>query len=216
MSRHFRVLASLLCVSALVGGCKDKSEPEPTTDRTLEQLRLEVERMNKGGAPSGPPAAPTAPESPHDRLAQLAAGSEDDTPLRLRLVSRKAVPVHDGFEVRAVSLEAMHTVSGTGRLSSLTTDEYFVRLTLETLNKGQVPATQSLEGAVLEDATGQRHPITRDAQNLAGTRQLGFTAPPGEPQALVLLFEVPATALEPGLSLVLPQGGDADARVPLQ
>ncbi|ATB28015.1 DUF4352 domain-containing protein [Melittangium boletus] len=213
MSVHSRVLAALLCASAWLGGCKDQPEPEPTTDRTLEQLRLEVERVNKGGAPAAPPDAPV---DPNERLAQLAAAQDADAPKRLSLVSREAVRVNDGFEVRPAGLEAMHTLRGTGKLS-LTTDEYFVRLTLETRNRGQEPASLSLSNARLVDEAGKEYAIARDAQNVGGTRQLDLTqAESDQGQSLVLVFEVPESALAPGLELLVPTRGGPDARIPLR
>jgi len=213
MSFHSRVLASLLCASTLLGGCKDQPEPEPTTDRTLEQLRLEVERVNKGGAPAAPPDAPV---DPNERLAQLAAAQDAEAPKRFSVVSRKAVPVNDGFEVRPAGLEAMHTLRGTSRLS-LTTEEYFVRLTLEARNTGQEPASLGLSNARLVDEAGNEYAIARDAQNVGGTRQLDLIQVESEQkQSLVLIFEVPESALAPGLTLLIPTRGGPDARVPLQ
>jgi hypothetical protein len=119
-----------LAVATLEGGCW-KEEPVPREDRPLAKLRGEVDRVNRGGAPTAAPGAAPA-------------------------------------------------------------------------------AKLDLDVAHVKDAEGQSYGIARDAQALAGTRQLARAWQPGERSELVLVFEVPPSAVRgPGLTLVLPAtGGD--------
>jgi hypothetical protein len=204
-------IAALLWTAALLEGCA-KEEPAPTEDRTLQKLRAEVERVNRGGAPATPPGIP---EDPNARLAGLATGHEAPQAPRLSPPSENAT-VHVGtVAMKLTGLEAHHSLHGSGKVS-LTTDELFLRVQLITQNVGSTPAALSLGGARLVDAEGKEYALARDAQLIAGTRQLDRTWGQEQREPLVLLFEVPPAALTPGLTLLLPTGGGADTRLPLQ
>jgi hypothetical protein len=57
--------------------------------------------------------------------------------------------------------------------------------------------------------------VARDAQIAAGTRQLQRTWAPDERSDVVLFFEIPPSALESGLTLVLP-ATSGDVRLALR
>ncbi|QRK03971.1 hypothetical protein JQX13_27190 [Archangium violaceum] len=205
-----RGLAALLCSAALMGGCK-KEESAPTEDRTLAKLRQEVDRVNQGGAPAAPPDAPADPNA---RLAGLAAGHEAEQARTYALASKERVKV-DTLSLKPTHLEALHSLSGKGKVS-LTTTDLFVRVELEAENVGPQPVDLSLSATRLVDAEGKEYPIARDAQTVGGTRTLDHTWQREQRESLVLLFEAPAEALAPGLALLIPTPGGADARIPLQ
>ncbi len=213
MSPSARGLAALLCSAALLGGCKKEEEPAPVEDRTLAKLRQEVDRVNKGGATSTPPS--TAAENPNAKLAELAAGHEAETARTLTPPGTNDTVHVDSFAVKLTGLESLHSLRGTGKVS-LTTSDLFVRAQLIAQNVGPQPAPLTLSGAKLVDAADKEYPLAQDAQTLAGTRKLDRTWDKEERDSLVLLFEVPPSAIGPGLTLVLPTGGSAPARIPLQ
>jgi len=213
MSPSARGLAALLCSAALLGGCKKEEEPAPVEDRTLAKLRQEVDRVNKGGATSASPSA-TA-ENPNAKLAELAAGHEAETARTLTPPGTNDTVHVDSFAVKLTGLESLHSLRGTGKVS-LTTSDLFVRAQLIAQNVGPQPAPLTLSGAKLVDAADKEYPLAQDAQTLAGTRKLDRTWDKEERDSLVLLFEVPPSAIAPGLTLVLPTGGSAPARIPLQ
>jgi hypothetical protein len=213
MSPYARGLTALLCSAALLGGCK-REEPAPDEDRTLARLRQEVDRVNQGGATSGPPQAAESAD-PNARLAGLAAGHEEDRARRLTPPGANDTVHVDSFAVKLTNLESLHSLRGTGKVS-LTTDELFVRAELIVQNVGAKAGQLSLSGAKLVDAGGQEYPIARDAQTLAGTRKLDRAWEKDQRDSLVLLFEVPPAALAPELTLVLPASSGEAARIPLQ
>jgi hypothetical protein len=203
-------VVALLWTAALLGGCTKEESTPGGEDRTLDRLRQEVERMNRGGAPSGAPS-----DDPGARLASLAAGHEPDVPRELAPPEPNETVHVDTVAVKLIGLEALHSVRGSSKVA-LTTDELFVRVRLITQNTGPAPATLSLAEARLMDAGGAEYALARDAQTVAGTRELRRTWKQDERESLVLLFEVPPTALAPGLTLVLSGGDGAQARIPLR
>jgi hypothetical protein len=119
---------------------------------------------------------------------------------------------------RLADLAAGHEAETARTLTkvSLTTPDLFVRAQLIAQNVGPQPASLVLSGAMLVDATDKEYPLAQDAQTLAGTRKLDRTWDKEERDSLVLLFEVPSSAIAPGLTLVLPTSGSAPVRIPLQ
>lgn len=192
---------------ALLGGCRRDEPPVLTEEQahTLEKLRHEVDRQN-------------AARDPNARLAELAARppppAAGERPLPAKLAPVDAGPVR----VTLTSVHAAHQVSG-GKLS-VTSEDWFVRVTLqvENLRQGQVPVNFSL--VTLSSADGE-HPIARDAQRLAGTRELDRALQPGLAEPVVLHFEVPAAALGAKgapLTLNFPPAfaGGGAARLPIE
>ncbi|HEX8826186.1 MAG TPA: hypothetical protein VF794_40150 [Archangium sp.] len=213
MSPSARGLAALLCSAALFGGCKKEEEPAPFEDRTLAKLRQEVDRVNKGGAPSAPPSSSEG--DPNARLADLAAGHEADTARTLTPPGANDTVHVDTFALKLTGLESLHSLRGTGKVS-LTTQDLFLRAQLIAQNVGPQSASLALSGAKLVDAADKEYPLAQDAQTLAGTRKLDRTWDKDQRDTLVLLFEVPPSAIAPGLTLVLPTSGTEPVRIPLQ
>lgn len=210
MSVRSSGVAALLWTAALLGGCT-KEEPVPE-DRTLEKLRAEVDRVNRGGAPANPPLAV---DDPRARLASRAAGHEEKAPPPLTLPAKNETVHASTVALKLTGLEALHSVRGSGAVG-LTTDELFLRVELVTQNVGSAPVALALGGARLRDAWGKEYTLARDAQMLAGTRPLERTWEPDKREPLVLLFELPPAALASGLTLLLPTGSGEDARIPLR
>lgn len=209
---HAKPTTALLLALALLGGCK-KEEPAPPEDRTLAKLRQEVDRVNQGGAlATGPAQAPS--EDPNARLASLAAGNEAGDEPKL-LLPDKNDTVHVGtVAFKLTGLEAHHSVQG--EKMGLTSEDFFLQVQLVSQNVGEAAASLTLARARVVDAKGQEYGVARDAQVVAGTRQLERSWQKEERLDMVLLFEVPAAALAPGLTLVLPAGTGQEVKIPLQ
>jgi hypothetical protein len=215
MSPSARGIAALLCAAALLGGCK-KEEPAPVEDRTLAKLREEVDRVNQGGAPSGPPSDNST--DPNARLAGLATGQEEEEAKTLALPSTNPTVHADTLAVKLTGLESLHSLRGSGKVG-LTTEELFLRVQLIAQNVGtdpSQPAHVAFSTARVVDAAGKDYPIAQDAQTLAGTRKLNRTWEQDQRDSIVLIFEVPPSALAPGLTLLLPTSSGEDVRLPLQ
>jgi hypothetical protein len=115
--------------------------------------------------------------------------------------------------VKLMGLDSSHSVKG-GKLS-LTSEELFLRVQLVAQNVGAAPAAVGLEGARLVDAGGKEYAVARDAQIAAGTRELQHTWAPQERAEVVLFFEIPPSAIDSGLTLVLP-AASGDVRLALR
>ena len=75
-------------------GCT-KEEAPPQEDRTLAKLRAEAERVDRGGAPSGPPLKTQAPtEDPNATLAGLALLDGEDLLLARGVVGQHLLVGH--------------------------------------------------------------------------------------------------------------------------
>lgn len=202
--------ALLLAAATLVWGCR-KEEAPPQEDRTLTKLRDEVDRVNRGGVPNPAPAA--EPEDPHARLAGLAVRAETEEERPLALPEPNPTVHVDTVAMKLTGLEATHTVKGK---VGLTSEDLFLRVQLVSENVGKEAARLDLDLARVEDSEGQSYGIARDAQALVGTRQLERTWEPGERTDVVLVFEVPPSAVRgTGLALVLPATG-GDIQLPLR
>lgn len=192
----------LLAAASLVWGCQKEEAPPQQEDRTLAKLRDEVDRVNRGGAPTTGPAA--VPEDPNARLAGLAAKVEQAEERQLKLPENNPTVHVDSVAMKLTGLEAAHTMKGTGKIG-LTTEELFLRVQLVAENVGKEPAKLDLDVARVQDAEGKTYSIARDVQALVGTRQLERTWEVGERTDVVFVFEVPPSAVHgPGLTLVLP------------
>jgi hypothetical protein len=208
-------LSPLLLAVALAWGCT-KEEAPPQEDRTLAKLRAEAERVDRGGAPSGPPTqAPAPAEDPNATLAGLAAGEVGANEERLRLPESNAT-VHVGtLALKLTKLESTQAVQGSGKVGGLATEDRFLRMELIAQNVDKAPANVALDGARVVDAAGKEYGIARDAQIVGGTRQLRRVWAPDERSEVVLLFELPPASIGEGLTLVLPSTS-GDVRLALQ
>ncbi len=194
--------ALLLAVASLVWGCRKEEAVPAENDRTLAKLRDEVDRVNRGGSAAPGPAA--ASEDPHAKLAGLAAKVEAPEERQLKLPESNPTVHVDTVAVKLTGLEAAHTMKGSGKLG-LTSEDLFLRVQFATENVGAAQAKLDLNAARVQDAEGKTYSIARDVQALVGTRQLERTWGVGERTDLVLVFEVPPSAVRgPGLTLVLP------------
>ncbi len=194
--------ALLLAVASLVGGCRKEEAPPQEDDRTLAKLRDEVDRVNRGGSPA--PAPTDAPEDPNAKLAGLAAKVEPPEERQLKLPENNPTVHVDTVAMKLTGLEAAHTMKGSGKIG-LTSEDLFLRVALAAENVGKASAKLDLDVARVQDAEGKTYGIARDVQALVGTRQLARTWEAGERADLVLVFEVPPSAVRgPGLTLVLP------------
>lgn len=209
-------LSPLLLAVALAWswGCT-KEEAPPQEDRTLAKLRAEAERVDRGGAPSGPPSRGRAPtEDPTATLAGIASGEAGAAEEKLRLPEKNDT-VHVGtLAVKLMKLEASQSVQGSGKVG-LATEDRFLRVELVAQNVDKAQADVALDGARVVDAAGKEYGVARDAQIVGGTRQLRRTWAPGERTEVVLLFELPPASLGEGLTLVLP-ATSGDVRLALQ
>lgn len=194
----------LLAAAGLaLAGCPKADEQPPADDRLLQKLQAEKDRLQKNGeVPKLPVAAPIAAEP--NPLAQRAA--MPDAPKVL------PVPGNPDFACgkaacRVSSVETAHSVA-TDK-TTLTSDDYFVKVIVTAQLAAGGPV--DLSSATLVNGE-QTFAIARDAQSLAGTRELNRTAKPGEKLEATLYFEAPKAAIGPGLKLKV-AGGDG---VPLQ
>ena len=210
-------LSPLLLAVALAWswGCTKEEAPPSQEDRTLAKLRAEAERVDRGGAPSGPPTKTQAPtEDPNATLAGLAAGEVGATDEKLPLPDANAT-VHVGtLAMKLTKLESSQTVQGSGKLG-LATEDRFLRVELIAQNVDKAQANVALDGARVVDPAGKEYGVARDAQIVGGTRQLRRVWAPEERTEVVLLFELPPASIGEGLTLVLPSTS-GDVRLALQ
>ncbi|MEW5742960.1 MAG: hypothetical protein AB1938_28855 [Myxococcota bacterium] len=197
-----RALFLVLAVGLL--GCPKEEPPfDPSTDRTLQKLKEEQDRLAKGGTPSGPPGVKT----PEDPLAEAAAAQAPPRALTL--------PPGGIARVGPVQLELRRAeVSQTLKTAraSISTGERFVRVVLTATTTTKAPL--SLTGVKLargDETAG----IAGDVQRLGQGSPLETAIEPGVDQDLVLYFEVSPSMIAPGLKIILPAGEKA-VELPLQ
>ncbi|MCA2978517.1 MAG: hypothetical protein INH41_02880 [Myxococcaceae bacterium] len=185
-------------------GCPERAAPVPESDPLVQKLKAEQARLDRGGAPGGPPSAPRAPANPLAELVQQGPDTPVAAPLREGQTTVGAVTVSPRRLETARTLE--------GRRVKLTTAERFVRLVVSVSTTKD--ESLDLSRATLSSPRGA-FPLARDAQRAGLGSPLGTDLGAGVAQELVLFFEVPPSALGPGLSLVLPTSGGT-LTVPLQ
>ncbi|WXH31312.1 hypothetical protein WA016_05288 [Myxococcus stipitatus] len=210
-------VARLLVAALLWGGCtKEESSSETmgtAEERTLQKLRQEVDRVNKGGRPAtGPEAARGAQNA---QLAGLAAGLDEAVPRQLGVPESNETVHVDTVAVKLTALESSHSVKGSGKMG-VTSEELFLRVQLITQNVGPKPATLDLESAKVVDAQGASYALARDAQALAGTRPLRRTWALEERADVILFFELPPPVLREGALHLVLQGTGGEVRIPLR
>lgn len=186
----------LAVVGLALAGCP-KGDSPPADDRLLQKLQAEKDRLDKGGQVARP--AQPAPLAEPNPLAVRAA--MPDAPKTLAMVGAPDFSCGKG-SCRVSSVETSHSVAG-DKLS-LTSDDFFFRVVLSVQVEGGGPL--DLSSARLVSGT-EEFPIAKDAQRLAGTRELARTFKPGEKVEVTLYFEAPRAAIAPGLKLLV-VGGD--------
>jgi hypothetical protein len=201
-------LGLLLAVAVI--GCKQEEapvpDPGPTGDRTLEQLRKEVDREQ------------AEKNDPNQRLAELATGAGPEDALEgERPLPPDAKAQVGPFAVAVTKLEASHRAAGSGKLS-LTSEDWFLRVTVEATNTDRKAQNADLSFVELAGAASEPLALARDAQRVAGTRELSFELAPGEKKEAVLYFEVPREAFGKGLALRMAPAvaGNPELLIPLE
>ncbi|MCU0697758.1 MAG: hypothetical protein MUC96_14630 [Myxococcaceae bacterium] len=185
---------ALVVALLVLAGCPAKRAVDES-DPLIQKLKAEQERLAKGGAPGGPPGSAGAP-SPLAELAQQVP----DTPVA---VSVKEAPITVGaVTLTPRRMETAQSISGSK--VKLTTTDRFVRLVVSA-------STTKDEALDLSKATltqgSDVYALARDVQRVGQGSPLGASLGAGVSQDLVLYFEVPASAVGAGLSLVLPVSG---------
>ncbi len=184
----------LLCAVVLLG-CPDKSDRPPGDERLLAKLKAEKDREAKDG-PTVPPTA-VEPLPRDEQVNPLAEFAAKGTQKRQLALPASALLQAGKATLRLTALEAMHSV---GQGITVTTDDWFVMVTFSATS-GE-PTEIDLTTAHLE-RDGKQFPHARDAQ-AAGKRPAKATVH-GD-TALTAWFEVPADALDKGLTFVTADG----------
>lgn len=208
MTKPRAIVFALAAASLAMAAACTRDQPPALTEEqqhTLDKLRAEVDREN-------------AERDPNAKLAKLATGTptaaEGERPL-----PKSNPPLSTGpLKISLTGVHTAHQVSG-GKLS-VASEDWFLRVTLrvENTSKAAVPVNFSLVRLL----SGEKElPRARDAQRLAGTRELDRKLPAGFSDSVILFFEVPSDALgvaDKPLTLHFPASvaGGADARLPIE
>lgn len=177
-------LASVFIALALCAGCKE----EPPRSRTGPGIE----------------ADPLT-----EKLARRVVGERKDA-TELSPLSGQSVQ-RGPLVISARELQVSQSIKGAK--TSLTSLETFLGVELVLVNSAEHDVALDLSLSMLKSADGESFEIARDAQALAGTRELALVLAPKERLGATLYFELPQAALAPGLELVLPEG---DGTLPLQ
>lgn len=192
---------AIACATLVLAGCKQEPAPAPPirpgeTDRTLEKLKAEVDRANRGEAVGH---APDSQGGPNAQLAGLVIADEGPTTLAL---PAENPTVHLGtLALKVAALSAAHSVKGRVELTS---EDLFLAVTLLTQNVGKEDLRLTLAYAALKDANGKLYAVAPDAQRVAGTRDLARTWKTDVRDEVTLYFEVPPSVVGKGLRLEFP------------
>jgi hypothetical protein len=186
--------AALLALS--LWACPKEEAP---TDRTIERLKAEQERLRREGAPARRAAEP-------DPLAEVVAA--DSRPENLGIPAGVEADLGD----LALALREVQIAQTVGARVRLSTTEQFVRVTLDATARKAL----DLDVSSAEVIQGEkRYPLARDAQRAAGGSPLARVFQAGDKSELVLFFEVPRAELKPGLKLLI-TSGTSRVELPLQ
>lgn len=197
------VAACAGCLGGLLLACSQPAPVEPRLDATALKLKELAE------AP--PPTPRPAEEDPNARLAERATRGQGRAPRPLPVPADNPTAWTGGVALKLVKLSAAPRL-GTGKVQ-LVTDGSFLLVTLLAQNVGKVAAEVDLSTARLALPPGGTAAPVPDAQRLVGTvPSLRSLAPGGDElrEEWTLAFELPDSALSPGLALQL-----GDARIPL-
>jgi hypothetical protein len=184
----------LVGVLLIFSGCPAKTEPSADeADPLIQKLKLERERLAKGGKPGGPPSQTPAPITDLAEMTQ----KPPDVPI---VVEVQNGSVSSGtVTITAKRFETAQVMSA-AKVRLSTTDR-FVRLVVSVSTLRD--ETFDLKRATLV-RSGEQYELATDVQRVGQGSPLGSMVQGGIPQDLVLHFEVPQSALDTGLSLVLP------------
>lgn len=191
------------CLGGLLLACSQPTPAEPRLDATALKLKELAE--------AHPPPPRPAEEDPNARLAVRATRGQGRAPRPLPVPANNPTAWSGGVALKLVKLSTAPRL-GTGKVQ-LVTDESFLRVTLLAQNVGKATAEVDLSTARLALPSGGAAAPVPDAQRLVGTvPSLRTLLPGGEDlrEEWTLVFELPDSALSPGLALQL-----GEARIPL-
>lgn len=187
----------LLVVPLLLAGCPEKRSSVDENDPLIRKLKAEQERLDKGGAPGGPPGASPIKEPPPP-LADIVQ-QPPDVPVN---VAVKSAPVTAGdVTLTPKRLETAQIVAGPK--VKLSTADRFVKLVVSVSTTKETSFDLAKATLVKGSETFE---LARDVQRVGQGSPLASTISAGVSQDLVLFFEVPPASLSEGLKLVLPAG----------
>lgn len=188
-------MRALVLVPLLLAACPEKKSSVDENDPLIQKLKAEQARLDKGGAPGGPPGASPMKEPPQP-LADIAQ-QPPDVPVN---VTVKSAPVTVGeVTLTPKRLETAQIVAGPK--VKLSTAERFVKLVV-TISTTKDTSFDLAKATLVKGA--ETFELARDVQRVGQGSPLASTISAGVSQDLVLFFEVPPASLAEGLKLVLP------------
>lgn len=185
-------LAAALGLLASLSGCPKEQEDDFASDRTLQKLKAEQERLAKAGAPKT--------VTPADEDPLNAAIAKPIKPESLGIPNGVAADL-GSIALSLLEVQQSQT-AGTGKIS-LTTGERFLKITLEGTSAKEVELDLSQAKVINGD---QEFGIARDVQLAAKGSPLITRFNPGKAQKLTLYFEVPPEVVRKGLKIILSHG----------
>lgn len=186
-----------LAVPLLLAACPEKKASVDENDPLIQKLKAEQARLDKGGAPGGPPGASPMKEPPQP-LADIAQ-QPPDVPVN---VTVKSAPVTVGdVTLTPKRLETAQIVAGPK--VKLSTADRFVKLVVS-VSTTKDTSFDLAKATLVRGA--ETFELARDVQRVGQGSPLASTISAGVSQDLVLFFEVPPSSLAAGLKLVLPAG----------
>lgn len=183
-----------LVVPLLLAGCSEKKSSVDENDPLIRKLKAEQERLDKGGAPGGPPGANAIKEPPQP-LADIAQ-QPPDVPVNVAVKS-DAVTVGE-VTLTPKRLETAQIVAGPK--VKLSTADRFVKLVVSVSTTKDTSFDLAKATLVKGSETFE---LARDVQRVGQGSPLASTISAGVSQDLVMFFELPVTALGAGLRLEL-------------
>lgn len=181
----------------LLAACPEKKASVDENDPLIQKLKAEQARLDKGGAPGGPPGASPIKEPPQP-LADIAQ-QPPDVPVN---VTVKSAPITVGdVTLTPKRLETAQIVAGPK--VKLSTADRFVKLVV-TISTTKDTSFDLAKATLVKGA--ETFELARDVQRVGQGSPLASTISAGVSQDLVLFFEVPPSSLSEGLKLVLPAG----------
>lgn len=188
-------MRALVLVPLLLAGCPEKKSSVDENDPLIQKLKAEQARLDKGGAPGGPPGASPMKEPPQP-LADIVQ-QPPDVPVNVTVKSA-AVTVGD-VTLTPKRLETAQIVAGPK--VKLSTAERFVKLVV-TISTTKDTSFDLAKATLVKGA--ETFELARDVQRVGQGSPLASTISADVSQDLVLFFEVPPSSLLEGLKLVLP------------